>query len=63
MREGGFGWGRCRRQGTGGSLAFYFGSSGRDLVEGQADRPDLIIAPVPGAGEKHSLQVGSPARF
>lgn len=47
----------------GGLLAFYFSSSGRDLVEGQADRPDLIIAPVPGAGEKHTLQVESPARF
>lgn len=47
----------------GGLLAFYFGSSGRDLVEGQADCPDLIIAPVLGAGEKHPLQVESPARF
>ena len=63
MREGGLGWERCRRHGTGGLLAFYFSSSGRDLVEGQADCPDLIIAPVPGAGEKHTLQVESPAQF
>lgn len=48
--------GRGAGGGAGGLLAFYFCSSGRDLVEEQADRPDLIMALVPRAGEKHTLQ-------